>query len=399
MRDFFKNVSMAVASVALVSAVFASGYYFGGKESSLPLFDGHASASEPVDLSRFWEVWQIIEEKYPQIGTSTLPTADERVTGAIEGLLGSLGDPHTSYFTEDDQRELREELGAAFEGVGMELGQKDEVLTVIAPIKGSPADKAGIEAGDRIYKIDGEPSLDIGVDEAVSLIRGAAGTVVKLTLLREGVKDPIEVAVTRGRIVIPSVETEERKDGVFVITLSTFAEKSGREFRDALREFVASKSQNLVIDLRGNTGGYLSQAVEIASWFMPAGEVVVSERYGGGAPDEVLESKGYRAWTKAPEVAILIDGGTASASQILAGALSERAGLKLFGETTYGKGSVQELVPLADGSAVKITIAQWLTPEGHSITGAGIDPDVEVTDDPETEADEVMEAAAKALLK
>jgi carboxyl-terminal processing protease len=398
MREFFKNVSMAAASIGLVSLVFASGYYFGGKESSLPLFDGRAEANEPVDLSRFWEVWRVIEEKYPQIGTSTLPSSEERVQGAIEGLLESLGDPHTSYFTEDNQRELREELGAAFEGVGMELGRKDEVLTVIAPLKGSPAEKAGIEPGDRIYKIDGEPSLEIPVDEAVGLIRGAAGTTVNLTLLREGVEDPIEVSVVRGRIVVPAVETEDRRDGVFVITLSTFSEKSGKEFRDALREFVASRSDYLVIDLRGNTGGYLTQSVEIASWFLPTGEVVVRERYGGNVPDETLESKGYRAWTKAPEVAILIDGGSASASEIVAGALSERAEAKLFGETTFGKGSVQELVPLDNGDAVKITVAQWLTPEGRSITKQGIEPDVEVEDDPETEEDEVLEAAAEALL-
>ncbi len=388
---------MAAASVALVSAVFASGYYLGGRESNLPIFDGRAEAREPVDLSLFWEVWQVIEAKYPQIGTSTLPTSEERVRGAIEGLLGSLGDPHTSLYTEKDQRNLREELGAAFEGVGMELGQKDEVLTVIAPLKGSPAEKAGVKAGDRVYKIDGEDSLDMLVDDAVLKIRGKAGTTVVLTLLREGEADPIEISVVRARITVPSIETELRKDGVFVITLSTFAEKSGREFKAALRAFSESKSRDLVIDLRGNTGGYLGQSVEIASWFLPAGEVVVSERYGGAQEDEELVSKGYRAWDKAPEVALLIDGGSASASEILAGALSERAGVKLYGETTYGKGSVQELVDLSDGSAVKITVAQWLTPDGKSITKDGIEPDVEVEDDPETEEDEVLEAAAKAL--
>lgn len=388
---------MATASVALVSAVFASGYYLGGRELSLPIFDGRAEAKEPVDLALFWEVWQIIEAKYPQIGTSTLPTSEERVRGAVEGLLGSLGDPHTSLYTEKDQQSLREELGAAFEGVGMELGIKDEVLTVIAPLKGSPAEKAGVKAGDRIYKIDGEDSLDTLVDDAVLKIRGKAGTAVELTLLREGEADPIEVSVVRARIVVPSIETELRKDGVFVITLSTFAEKSGREFKAALREFSESKSHDLVIDLRGNTGGYLGQSVEIASWFLPAGEVVVSERYGGAQADEKLVSKGYRAWDKEPDVAILIDGGSASASEILAGALSERAKVKLYGETTYGKGSVQELVDLSDGSAVKITVAQWLTPDGKSITKDGIEPDVEVEDDSETEEDEVLEAAAKAL--
>lgn len=397
MREFFKNVSMAVASVALVSAVFASGYYLGGRESNLPIFDGRASANEPADLTLFWEVWQVIDAKYPQLGTSTLPTSEERVVGAIEGLLESLGDPHTGYYDEEDQQDLREELGAAFEGVGMELGKKDEVLTVIAPLKGSPAEKAGVKAGDRVYKIDGEDSLEMAVDDAVLKIRGKAGTTVALTLLREGVKDPIEISVVRGRIVVPAVETESREDGVFVITLSTFSEKSGREFREALKTFSASKSKDLIIDLRGNTGGYLTQSVEIASWFLPAGEVVVRERYGGNTEEELLVSKGYDGWSKAPDVAILIDGGSASASEILAGALSERADVKLYGETTYGKGSVQELVDLSNGSAVKITVAQWLTPDGNSITEKGIDPDVEVEDDEETDADEVLEAAAKAL--
>ena len=397
MREFFRSISMAAASVALVSAVFTSGYYFGGRESNLPIFDGHASAKDLADLTLFWETWALIEERYPQIGTSTLPASEDRVKGAIEGLLGSLGDPHTSYFDRKDQEQLREELGAAFEGVGMELGRRDEVLTVIAPLKGSPAERAGVKTGDRVYKIDGEESLDMPVDDAVSRIRGKAGTTVKLTLLREGAAEPLEVAVTRARITVPAIETERRADGVFVVRLATFSEKSGQEFRVAMKEFAASKSRDLVIDLRGDTGGYLSQAVDIASWFLPAGEVVVSERYGGKQPDETLVSRGYHGWSVAPDIAILIDAGSASASEILAGALSERAGATLYGETSFGKGSVQELVDLSDGSAVKITVAEWLTPEGHSITGKGIDPDVEVKDDAATAKDEVLEAAAKAL--
>lgn len=397
MRDFLKNVSLAAASIALVSAVFASGYYLGGAESRLPIFDGKASAKDLADLSLFWEVWRTIDQKYPQIGTSTLPTSEERVRGAIRGLLGSLGDPHTSYFDEEDQKSLLEDLGAPFEGVGMELGQREGGLTVIAPLRGSPAEKAGVKKLDRIFKIDGVESLGMSTDEAVTRIRGKAGTSVLLTLIREGSKNPIEIPVTRARIVVPAVETENRDDGVFVVTLSTFSEKSGQEFRAALKEFVASKRKNLVIDLRGNTGGYLTQAVEIASWFLPAGEVVVSERYGGNQPDEVLASRGYRAWDKAPDVAILIDGGSASASEILAGALSERAGVKLYGETTFGKGSVQELVDLSDGSAVKITVAKWLTPNGRSISDVGIEPDFEIEDDPQTSKDETLEAAAADL--
>jgi carboxyl-terminal processing protease len=389
---------MAAASVALVSAVFASGYYFGGRESNLPIFDGRASAKDLADLTLFWETWRIIEEKYPQAGTSTLPASEDRVKGAIEGLLGSLDDPHTSYFDQEDQKQLREGLGAAFEGVGMELGRRDEVLTVIAPLRGSPAEKAGVETGDRVYKIDGEESLDMIVDEAVTRIRGKAGTVVRLTVLREGAPEPIEISVTRARITVPAIETESRKDGVFVVRLSTFSEKSGQEFRAAMKEFAASKSRDLVIDVRGNTGGYLTQAVDIASWFLPAGEVIVSERYGGKRADDILVSRGYHGWDKAPEVAILVDGGSASASEILAGALSERFGAKLYGETTFGKGSVQELVDLSDGSAVKITVAEWLTPDGNAITKKGIDPDVEIEDDSTTAKDEVLEAAAKALL-
>jgi carboxyl-terminal processing protease len=397
MREFFRSVSLAAASVALVSAIFASGYYLGGREASLPIFDGRAEAGAPVDLTLFWETWRIIEEKYPQLGTSTLPTPEERVEGAIEGLLDSLGDPHTGYYSVEDQRELREELGAAFEGVGMELGRRDEVLTVIAPVRNSPAEKAGVQTGDRVYKIDGEESLDMDVDEAVTKIRGKAGTTVNLTILREGADEPIEIPVVRARIVVPAVETERLAGGPFLIRLSTFSEKSGREFRAALREFADSGAEDLVIDLRGNTGGYLNQAVEIASWFLPAGEVVVTERYGKGVADETLASEGYRAWSGAPDVAILVDGGSASASEILAGALSERAGVKLYGETTFGKGSVQELVELSSGAAVKITIAEWLTPEGRSISENGIEPDVEVEDDPDTAEDEVVEVAVEAL--
>lgn len=397
MRDFFKNISLAAASIALVSAVFASGYYFGGEESRISIFDGKASAKDLADLTLFWEVWRTIDQKYPQIGTSTLPTAEARVEGAIRGLLGSLDDPHTSYFDEEDQQGLLEDLGAPFEGVGMELGQRDGVLTVIAPLRGSPAEKAGIKSLDRIYEIDGEESLQMSTDEAVSRIRGKSGTSVTLSVIREGTRDPIDISVTRARITVPAVETQNRSDGVFVVTLSTFSEKSSQEFRAALKEFSESGRRNMVIDLRGNTGGYLTQAVEIASWFLPAGEVVVSERYGGSQPDEVLASRGYRGWDRAPEVAILIDGGSASASEILAGALSERAGARLYGSTTFGKGSVQELVDLSNGAAVKITVAKWLTPNGRSIAEIGIDPDIEIEDDPETVKDEVLEAAVADL--
>ena len=394
---FLRSLANAAASVGLVLAVFASGYYLGGQNLSLPIFDGEAAASEPADLSEFLRVWQLIDKKFQPVGTTTVPTDSERVEGAIRGLVDSLGDPYSTYLSPKELDRFEDTLSGSLEGVGMELGKNDDgELTVIAPLKGSPAERAGVKAGDIVAEIDGEPAADLDVSEAVSRIRGKAGTTVGLTLLREDVEEPIEIVITRERIRVPSVEAKRISGGILEISIASFTDDLGEQFEDALAEAKATPSDKVLLDLRGDPGGYLGGAVDVASWFLAAGEPVVRER-SASEPSEVLRSKGREFFVR-PKIAVLVDRGSASAAEILAGALAERAGARIFGERTFGKGTVQELVDLPEGGAVKVTVAEWLTPAGKSISPDGLEPDVEVDDLSETKEDEVRQAAVDYLL-
>jgi carboxyl-terminal processing protease len=277
-----------------------------------------------------------------------------------------------------------EEVSGSFEGMGMEIGLRNDILTVIAPLEGTPAKKAGILPGDKIIKIDGVATTGLTEGEAIKKIRGKGGTTVALSLLRD-IGTPgkvqtksLEVSVVRAPIDIPTIKTEARPDGVFVISLYNFSAPSANLFRDALREFKSSKSDKLLIDLRGNPGGYLESAVDIASFFLPIGDTVVRESQGEGKPEIVHKSKGYDINLGSTRIALLIDRGSASASEILAGALSESGVATLIGEKSFGKGSVQELIPISDGTSVKITVAKWLTPKGLSISENGLTPKIPV---------------------
>ena len=271
------------------------------------------------------------------------------------------------------------------------------ILTIISPIKDSPAERAGLKAGDKILKIDDTGTSDLSLTEAVGKIRGEVGTKVRLTIFREedGEK-PIEVTVTRDTIKIPIIKTEKKGD-VFVIQLYHFTENSGFEFRKAIQEFSASGSKKLILDLRNNPGGFLVMAVDIASWFSGPGDVIARERFGDGS-EEVYRSSGYRVLEKTPTV-ILVNEGSASASEIVAGALRDLRGIKLIGQKTFGKGSVQELINLERSSSVKITIAKWLTPNGTEINEKGLEPDVkvEIPKEPEEGKDYTMERALEVL--
>jgi len=324
-----------------------------------------------------------------------------RVYGAAAGLVDSLGDPYTVFLPPADNEAFAEDIRGDFGGVGMELGARDGQLKVITTLPDTPAERAGVRAGDAITQIDGKPVGKMTVDEAVKLIRGEIGTIVTLTINRsgEGAKD---FAITRGRIQVPTMETELLPSGVFVLKLYSFNALSPQLFKQGLRQFIEAKTDKLIIDLRGNPGGYLEASVDVASWFLPEGKVVVKERRVAGEADKLYRSRGYNVFNDKLKLVILIDGGSASASEIVAGALSEHGRAVLIGEETFGKGSVQELVPLPDGSAVKITIAKWLTPEDHSISENGLKPAVEVkmtAEDREAERDPQLAAAVDYLLK
>ena len=385
MKEFFKSKYFAIA-VLVVLVAFTGGLFTGishraQAEKILGVTNKEVPADiSDVDFSPFWKAWNTIDEKYP--GADSVGK-QERVYGAISGLMSSLNDPYSVFFDPDSTKAFKEEIAGNFIGVGMEVGVKDEVLTVIAPLKDTPAERAGIKAGDKILKINGVTTSDMSSEKAVTLIRGEKGTEVILTILHAGEQKNTEIKIIRDIINIPTLDTEHRSDGVFVIKLYSFSSNASKLFRDALREFGMSKSDKLVIDLRGNPGGYLDAAVYISSWFLPEGKVIVTEDYGGDQEPEVFRSKGYDIVRNNSEkilgdnlkLVILIDGGSASASEIVAGALQDQKKALLVGEQSFGKGSVQQVVNMTDDTILKITIAKWLTPNGNTIAEKGLTPD------------------------
>ena len=393
-------------AILLSAAAFVSGLEIGkgsANATSLEagLFNFLSPASKPdenADLREFWRVWNIMEEKF--VSSDESPDETLRIQGAIAGLVSSYGDPYTVYMPPEDATQFAEDIGGQFSGVGMEVGLRNGLVTVIAPLPESPALNAGIQSGDVITKIDGESTEKMTVDQAVRLIRGEKGTEVALTLYRENETEFIEVTIVRDTITIPTMETLVEGD-TFIIRLFSFNALAESKMQEALAEFKRDGHKKLVLDLRGNPGGYLEGAVSIAGYFMPQGKVVVRESFGDNKEEQV-----YRTSSKqlvdvgVDDFVVLIDGGSASASEILAGALSEHGVATTIGDTTFGKGSVQELVSLPDKSAVKVTIARWLTPEGMSFSEGGLEPDVKIERTPQhvmAGEDPQKEAALKWL--
>ncbi len=387
-----RSVAVRGISFALVAAIaFGAGVAMGGTGSAtsmaahIPLVgDGLDATPNPsVDFTDFWKAWNALETHYVIThASSTLPSVKERMYGAIEGLTASYGDPYTVYFPPQEAKQFAETISGSLAGVGMEIDVKDNVLTVIAPLKGTPAEKAGIKAGDQIVAIDGKSTDGLAVDAAVNEIRGPIGTTVQLTIVRGG--KPIDFKIVRDTINVP--ETDDGLDaasGVYHIALYEFTQNSAGLFDQALARFRASGSKKLVIDLRGNPGGYLDSAVDIASHFLPRGTTIVTEDFDGKADNQVHTSFGYSDVPAGTKIVVLIDGGSASASEILAGALQDNHAATLIGTRSFGKGSVQTLIDLDKGS-LKITVARWITPAGHWIMGNGITPDITV---PYTAAD------------
>lgn len=362
------------------------------------LFNKNSAFASPVDFDAYWKVWNIIDEKY--VDKSKIDDT-EKIWGSVKGLAASLNDPYTVFFDPTETKDFNEIIGGSFSGIGVEIGIKEGVLTVIAPLKNSPAQKAGIKEGDSILSIDQISTADMSVDESTKYIKGTKGTDVVLTIYRSGEESTRNITITRDIIDIPTIDTKLREDGVFVISLYSFSENAPVLFQGALREFLNTKSDKLVIDLRDNPGGYLDGAVDIASWFLPVGDVVVKEGQGAST-DQVYRSKGYNIFkNKQIKAAILVNGGSASASEILAGALREQGVAKLIGEKTYGKGTVQELLPITSTTELKITVAKWFTPNGISIDENGLLPDIEIAlteEDYLSGIDTQMDTAIKYLL-
>ena len=366
--------------LVLIALFFVFGIYIGyNNRPEIDKVTGISGKETAVDtnadFSPFWKAWNIINEKYPSASSIT---DQDRVYGAISGLVGSLNDPYSVFFKPDEAKVFEGDIAGNFTGIGMEVGMKDNILTVIAPLKDTPAEKAGIKSGDQILKIDKTYTSDLSIDEAVKLIRGDKGTSVTLSILHTGDTDPTEISVMRDTINIPTIKTEMRKNGVFVISLYSFSTDSANLFRNAMKEFVAAKTDKLLLDLRGNPGGYLDAAIDISSWFLPSGKTVVIEDYGKGIEQKIYRSKGYDIFSPNLKFARLRDGGSASASEIVAGAMQDNKRAILVGSQSYGNGSVQEVENLTPDTIFKITVAKWLTPNGTSISLKGLTPDYKV---------------------
>ncbi|MEK7071473.1 MAG: S41 family peptidase [Patescibacteria group bacterium] len=403
MAEFFETKRVPIATLFLVG-FFILGFYAGRSDQisktgeTLVPSDGETANITGTDFSSFWKVWETIDEKFPSADEIT---DQERVYGAINGLISSLDDPYSIFFDPDETKMFEEDISGNFSGVGMEVGLKNKVLTVISPLKDTPAYRAGMKTGDKILKIDDTETSGLSVDEAVKLIRGEVGTTITLTISRGGEKDQREIKIVRDIINIPTLDTELRSDGIFVIKLYSFSANSTGLFRNAIREFAKAKTDKLVLDLRGNPGGYLSAAVDISSWFLPGGKTVVIEDYGGeDIKPKAYRSKGYNVFNDNLKFVILIDGGSASASEIVAGAMQDYALAKIVGEKSYGKGSVQEVINITPNTILKITVAKWLTPNGHLIDDMGLTPDykVEITEtNAGADKDTQMEKAIEIL--
>lgn len=380
MNKRVNRLTIIIGAVLLLALTFFSGYQFAkgnGADNTARFENGVLGTGQHdlVDFDAFWKVWDEINSKYV---TSEMPSDSEKMYGAIAGVVASLDDPYSVFLPPVEAKMFEEDVQGSFSGVGMEVGKKDDVLTVIAPLKDTPADKAGVMSGDKIIAIDGESTYDQTVHEAVSMIRGEKGSTVILTIVREGRDDILEISIVRDEIQIPIMETELRDDGVFVVGLYSFSATSPGLFTEAIQEFLETGSKKMILDLRGNPGGFLGAAVDIASFFLPAGDIVAREFYGEGVAEDLYRSKGFDVFDDSLELVILLDGGSASASEILAGALREHGVATIIGAQSFGKGSVQELIDLEDGTSLKLTIARWLTPNGISISEQGLTPDIEI---------------------
>ncbi len=406
----FNTKWRALGVLVFLFIAFGAGLYMGLSNNftlataadSLNLSAVNGTKPGDVNFEKFWRAWNELDQNFvASTASTTIPSEEEKLWGAIAGLTSSYGDPYTVFMPPAEAQIFQEDISGEFSGVGMELGTKDGQLTVVAPLKNSPAERAGIRSGDQVIGVDGKPTEGMAVDDAVKMIRGPKGTSVKLFIIRDG-GQPFEITVMRDVIQVPIINNYRRNDGIYVIELYSFTANSTELFRDALRQFMQSGSTKLIFDLRGNPGGYLEAAVQMASYFLPVGDVVVTEDYKGKRDNIPHRSVGYNVFANRKlQMAILIDQGSASASEILAGALQQHNVAKLVGTRSFGKGSVQELIELGGGAELKVTIARWLTPNGTSISDGGLKADIEAkrtAEDVKAQRDPQMDAAVQYLL-
>ena len=373
-----KKIILAVLIFLAVAGASTGGYYLGYQtgldETRNITIEGLTGAETPegisADFGIFWEAWDTIKKAYIRGGELD----DQKlIYGAIRGLTEALDDPNTVFLSPEDSEKFSEDIQGSFGGIGAEIDVRDGQLIVVAPLKNTPAERAGLKSGDQILEIDGRPTEELTVDEAVKLIRGELGTTVTLTIGREEWNEPNEISIVRENIQIPTVEWEMKEGNIIYLKLYSFTANAPQAFYQAVLQGLQARGKGMVLDLRNNPGGYLDVSVNLAGWFLDRGDVVVIERFSSGE-EKVFRARGNEALANFP-VVVLVNEGSASASEILAGSLRINRDTELVGEKSFGKGTVQELEELSDGSTLKVTIANWLLADGTLIEGNGLEPD------------------------
>ncbi len=375
-----KRILLTASSVLVLVLIFGGGLWFGydlGRQHPAVIrVEGVQDIQNPdsvqADFGPFWQAWKMIEDNYLRNSSTS---GEARVDGAIRGLVGSLNDPYSEYFPAQDNKKFLEDVRGNFGGIGAELAIRKNQLTVVAPLKDTPASRAGLRAGDAILQVNSSSTDSISIDQAVQWIRGPQGSEVKLLIMREEWTKPKEFSILRDTIQIPTLDSEVKGDIVH-LQLYGFNSNTNWLFYQAVAKALDQGAKGMVLDLRDNPGGYLDVAVDVAGWFLPNNALVVSEATRSGTAEE-LRANGNEALKDFP-VVVLINKGSASASEILAGALRVDRGVKLVGEQSFGKGTVQQLLDMSDGAGLKLTIAHWVLPDGQILEGQGLKPDVEV---------------------
>lgn len=389
-----RNIGNTLVVIFTVLAIFSFGFYSGVNYTGPELENVTKATQDPnLNLQKYWNVWGRVQQNY--VDAEHISTEDA-VYGSIKGLIDSLGDPYSSFLTPDETEIFQSTLNSELQGIGAEMTIEEGYLTVVSPLKDSPAEKAGLKPGDVIIAIDKVDSTEYSFIEAIENIRGPRGSKVILTVVREELNEPQDISIIRDKIELESVTSEVMDENIFYISINQFSDDTEKEFFEAVNDALLIDTKGIIIDLRFNGGGYLESAVNILGEFLENGLTGVVIESTASRDREALSVEGKQRLAGIPLV-ILINEGSASASEILAGALQDYGKAFLIGKTTYGKGSVQEVEVLPDGSSLRLTIAKWLTPNNRSIDHEGIAPDLEVEITEEDIANEYDSQLEKAL--
>ncbi|MFA5359424.1 MAG: S41 family peptidase [Patescibacteria group bacterium] len=409
----WKIAGVILLSLILLSVAFGSGMILAQKNEFIKqasikeavyagqVYNKYVTApanklTQDVDFNLFWNVWDLLKKDY--VDQDKL---DDKTMfyGALKGLVESTGDPYTIFMEPKMAKEFSDDLAGTFEGIGAELGKRNNIITIIAPLADMPAEKVGLKSGDQIYAVNGESTAGLTIDEVVNKIRGPKGTEVVLTIFRDGFDKTKDFKIIRQTIIVKSVKTEMTQDKIFVITINNFNDDTSELFKKAAAEALEKNPKGIILDLRNNPGGYLETAIDVASEWIDEG-VIVTEQFDSEKKND-YSHRGLARLKDFPTV-VLVNQGSASASEIVSGALKDYGKATIVGMKTFGKGSVQTLEDMSDGSSVKITVAKWLTPKGYNINDQGIAPDVEVdltTEEYNQNKDPQMDKALEILNK